>query len=140
MITFFVLSSAAILLIIALVHVYWAVGGRWGAEAVIPRTKDDTRQLFTPGTAGTMLVALLLLSAAYLLMAQGGYLSQLFPPALLYLGCAVCAAVFVLRAVGDFRYIGFFKKMRHTRFAHNDTWLYSPLCLWLGLSFVLALL
>lgn len=140
MTTVFVLSSTILLLIIALLHVYWATGGLWGTGAVIPRTNDDTRQLFRPGMTGTLLVALLLSSAAYLLLTQSGYLLPLFPSPLLSGGCGLCAAVFFLRAIGDFRYIGFFKKIRHTRFARNDTWLYSPLCLWLGLTFVLALL
>jgi hypothetical protein len=38
------------------------------------------------------------------------------------------AAVFALRAIGDFRYIGFFKRIRDTRFARLDTLAYSPLC------------
>ncbi len=36
------------------------------------------------------------------------------------------------RAVGDFKYVGFFKKLRDSRFATLDSWLYSPLCLLLA--------
>jgi len=42
------------------------------------------------------------------------------------------AAVFALRAIGDFRYVGFFKRIRDTRFARLDTLAYSPLCAVLG--------
>jgi uncharacterized membrane protein SpoIIM required for sporulation len=38
------------------------------------------------------------------------------------------AAVFALRAIGDFRYVGFFKRIRDTRFARLDTLAYWPLC------------
>ena len=38
------------------------------------------------------------------------------------------AAVFALRAIGDIRYVGFFKSIRDTRFARLDTLAYSPLC------------
>jgi hypothetical protein len=38
------------------------------------------------------------------------------------------------RAVGDFNYIGFFKRRRTTAFAGLDTRLYSPLALALGLG------
>ena len=40
----------------------------------------------------------------------------------------VFAAMFALRAIGDFRYVGFFKRIRDTRFARLDTLAYSPLC------------
>lgn len=39
------------------------------------------------------------------------------------------AVVLFLRAIGDFRLVGFFKQIRDTRFARLDTILYSPLCL-----------
>jgi hypothetical protein len=38
------------------------------------------------------------------------------------------AAVFALRAIGDFRYVGFFKRIRDSKFARLDTLAYSPLC------------
>jgi hypothetical protein len=34
---------------------------------------------------------------------------------------------FALRALGEFHYLGFFKGVRGTPFAHYDTWFYSPL-------------
>jgi hypothetical protein len=40
----------------------------------------------------------------------------------------VMAVVFVVRAVGDFHYCGFFKRVRDTAFARYDTLVYSPLC------------
>jgi hypothetical protein len=43
-------------------------------------------------------------------------------------------SVFVLRAIGEFRLVGFFKSVRGTPFAHWDTWLYSPLSLLIGLG------
>jgi hypothetical protein len=41
--------------------------------------------------------------------------------------------VFLVRAVGEFKLVGFFKRVRGTSFARWDTWLFSPLCL--GISF-----
>jgi hypothetical protein len=38
------------------------------------------------------------------------------------------------RAMGDFNYVGFFKRVRGTRFARMDTLLYSPLCLALAVG------
>jgi hypothetical protein len=42
-------------------------------------------------------------------------------------GTWLTAAVFALRAIGDFRYVGFFKRIRDSRFARIDTLAYSPL-------------
>ncbi|WP_205190355.1 DUF3995 domain-containing protein, partial [Burkholderia sp. LMG 13014] len=44
------------------------------------------------------------------------------------------ALIFAVRAVGDFRYVGFFKRIRGSRFARMDTLYYSPLCAALSLS------
>ena len=55
-------------------------------------------------------------------------------------GIWVLAAVFALRAIGDFRYIGIFKRVRGTRFARNDSLYFSPLCMGIsGLAVWLAL-
>jgi hypothetical protein len=48
-------------------------------------------------------------------------------------GAWLIAAVFALRAIGDFRYVGFFKRIRDSRFARLDTLAYSPLCACLAL-------
>ena len=49
---------------------------------------------------------------------------------------ALMAAVFALRAVGDFRCVGFFKRVKDTPFAVWDSRLFSPLC---GILSLLAL-
>jgi hypothetical protein len=40
----------------------------------------------------------------------------------------------VTLSIGDFRLMGFFKSVTGTRFGTRDTWLYSPVCLLLGLG------
>ncbi|WP_366946859.1 DUF3995 domain-containing protein [Desulfosporosinus nitroreducens] len=37
--------------------------------------------------------------------------------------------IFLLRAIGNFKTIGFFKKRTGTKFSLWDTFLFSPLCL-----------
>jgi hypothetical protein len=44
------------------------------------------------------------------------------------------ALVLLLRAVGDFRLVGFFKRIRGSRFARLDTALYSPFCVLLAIG------
>jgi len=48
--------------------------------------------------------------------------------------CWLLATIFILRAIGDFRLVGFFKRVRGSPFAQWDTAAYSPLCLVLGLA------
>ncbi|MDF0673312.1 MAG: DUF3995 domain-containing protein [Nitrospira sp.] len=43
------------------------------------------------------------------------------------------ALVLLLRAIGDFRLVGFWNRIRDTCFARLDTALYSPLCLALAI-------
>lgn len=74
-------------------------------------------------------MALLLFAAALLVLQRGGVLGGPLPAAIVRAGCWTVALVFTARAVGDFRYLGFFKQVRNTRFAYWDTRLFAPLCL-----------
>ena len=66
---------------------------------------------------------------------RAGLWTPSWPPrAVFSVGTWVWAGVFTLRAVGDFRLVGFFKRPSDSRFARRDTRLYSPLCLALGLA------
>ena len=43
-------------------------------------------------------------------------------------------AIFALRALGEFRLLGFFKHVRGTRFVTMDSFVYAPLCLVLAVG------
>ncbi|HMS86662.1 MAG TPA: DUF3995 domain-containing protein [Nitrospira sp.] len=119
-----------VFLSISLVHVYWAVGGRVGQLAAIP--ERDGKPVFHPSTIMTAVVALILALCAVLIAATGGLLALPLPePALAWLTRALAVGL-LLRAIGDFRLVGFFKRVRDTRFAQLDTVLYSQLCLMLA--------
>ncbi|BBH21879.1 membrane protein [Paenibacillus baekrokdamisoli] len=133
------LSTVSLLGLISILHIYWAYGGRWGVGAVIPSKAGENKPAFVPHKIGTLAVATLMLIVCFILLVQGGYLHSVIPATLIRGGCIVCAAVFFLRAIGDFTHIGFFKKVKHTVFARNDTWLYSPLCLYFGLTCTILL-
>lgn len=62
------------------------------------------------------------------------YAAALIPYAAL-LGFAV-GGVLVLRAVGEFKYVGFFKRVKGSKFATYDSWLFSPFCLLAGGAFL----
>ena len=113
-------------------HVYWALGGRRGSRVAVPEW--DGEPLFEPGPAATMVVAALLFLAATLVLGRSGSAPRLFPGVVNTWGSWGVAAVLVARAIGEFRYVGFFKRRKGTPFATLDTRLYSPLALALGVG------
>jgi hypothetical protein len=123
-----------------MLHVYWACGGSWGFKVALPVKKGGQEPVFVPRKIGTLLVAFLLLFAAVLLFIQGIYLQNVRQFTFFTLGCMVCAALFFIRAIGDFKYVGFFKKIKHSQFARNDTWFYSPLCLLIAVMYLFVLI
>jgi hypothetical protein len=125
------IALVAVFDLLCLMHLYWAVGGRVGNLQALPERTDGT-VLFRPGPASTLVVAALLATAGLLVAQRAGILPGPFPPALVRLGCWCVSGALVLRAVGEFRYVGFFKKVRGTAFARMDTLFYSPLALVLG--------
>ncbi len=103
--------------------------------AVIPTV--DGRPTLEPSTTATLAVAFLLaLSALILVAAVSGWT----PTWLFRLGAAGIGLVLLARAVGDFRTVGFFKRVRDTDFARNDTRYFAPLCLFLGVAAALVAL
>ncbi|MFL5292292.1 MAG: DUF3995 domain-containing protein [Myxococcales bacterium] len=119
--------AIATLLVIAALHVYWAAGGVRGATAAVPAREGQP--LFRPTRAATLLIALLLVLGAATLAARLGLLGPAGPDWPARAGAWTLAAVFLARAIGDFRWIGFFKRHTGTPFAALDSALYSPLCL-----------
>ncbi len=108
------------------IHLYWLAGGSWGTSAVIP--EHEGKPLFRPTHLATGVVAASLFCCALLMAVVARIIILPFQAPLATLGY-LCALVFLLRAIGDFRLVGFFKRVRTTRFARFDTRLYSPLCL-----------
>ena len=126
---------AGIFVSLGLLHIYWALGRSSASAAVIPF--HNGRPLFTPTLATTLLVALALLVCALLVLGSLGILRFGLPNWLLRIGVWGVAAAFLLRAIGDFRYLGLFKTVRNTSFARNDSWFYSPLCVVIAINCVL---
>jgi glucan phosphoethanolaminetransferase (alkaline phosphatase superfamily) len=123
-----------------MIHVYWAMGGKSGMKAVLPETKHEGKPLFMPTPFTTLVVAMLLFIAAVIVLEPSGILPAFLPEWMIRLGLWTLAFVFLLRSLGDFRYIGFSKRVYGTTFAKFDTWLYSPLTLLLGLGCLLLAL
>ncbi|MBL8019176.1 MAG: DUF3995 domain-containing protein [Leptospirales bacterium] len=117
--------------LLALLHVYWAFGGKIGILAALP--EQGGKPVFTPSKSMTILVALALGFAAIVALHAGHVLtSTVLSSRLSAWFCLGLAAVFLFRAIGDFKLVGFAKTVKGTRFARQDTLYYSPLCLLLS--------
>jgi hypothetical protein len=126
-----------VLLVLAGIHVLWALGWRFGNTSVVPEIAG--RPAFTPGPVACLAVAALLSTAAALgALASGWFHIAWLPSWIPRVGTGGVSLVFALRAIGDFRLMGLFKRVRGTRFARMDSLLYVPLCLFLAIGCALA--
>lgn len=114
-------------LIFAILHVYWAMGGHCGLKAAVPQ--QDGKPVFKPGRSATLAVAIALGACAALLLIWLGAIPIDIPVPFLRIGLALIATAMLLRAIGDFRYVGLFKRLRGGQFGLMDTLLYTPLCI-----------
>jgi phosphoglycerol transferase MdoB-like AlkP superfamily enzyme len=120
MIQYIILFNSFIFITLAIIHFYWAFGGKIGIDEALPTTVNGVK-LFNPGKFLTIVVGIVLLFFAYIVLKIE---SSIF----------ILAILFAIRVVGDFHYVGFFKKIKSTPFAIYDTKYFSPLCLYLALS------
>lgn len=125
--------NAIIFFIIAGFHYYWTFGGRYGLLAAVPEIESTGRQVFMPGRLITFVVANLFLIVAVYFFCIGLQSDLISARHAFYFLTGISFITF-LRAIGDFKYVGFFKKKSNTLFSRNDTSFYSPLCLFLALT------
>lgn len=64
------MAGATVMFALAMLHVYWAAGGRWAVAAAVP--SREGRPQFSPGPLSTLLVASLLLSAGVVMIGRLG--------------------------------------------------------------------
>ena len=133
------LLNSLILLSLAFLHIYWASGGKWGREVAIPEHRNG-KKVFHPGIGSKLLVAAGLLLFALITLANYIAFDDVVDTKVVRYGTGAVGIIFLLRSVGDFRFFGFAKRIRHTKFAWYDTHIYSPLALAIALlSFLIVL-
>ncbi|MFW0753864.1 DUF3995 domain-containing protein [Pseudomonas sp. H11T01] len=131
-----------IFVLISLIHIYWALGGQAGSDAVVPqvpgKSGGELIPAFKPSALGTLLVAAGLAVIAVLVCLRVG----LFMPVVIYapLQWAISAIALLMfaRAIGDSNLVGFFKQVGGSKFARLDTWAFSPLCVVLGFGLLVV--
>lgn len=116
-------------------HLYWIFGGKWGFANTIPTNRETNTPVFKPGKLGTLIVATGLLFFACVTLCNRFNIDISL---LKYLNYAI-SIIFLLRTIGDFKYVGLFKKVKNTPFANYDDKYFVPLCAYLAIStFIVA--
>ncbi len=121
------LLLSVIFFILGMIHFLWAFGGKYGFEQALP-TNEQGQRILNPGKFDSAIVGLGLIIFGSFYFLQSGF-TELIPPvwAIKY-GGWIIPSIFLLRAIGDFKYVGFFKKIKQTSFGRRDTRIFSPLC------------
>ncbi len=117
-------------------HFYWLFGGVWGLEKVIPTKSNELKNISIPKFA-TLLVGLVLILFGLIYLIKSGLV--IFPVSNWIINYAYwfIPSIFMLRAIGEFKYVGFFKKIKNTKFAKADSTIFSPLCLGIAITGIL---
>ncbi|WP_298481210.1 DUF3995 domain-containing protein [uncultured Maribacter sp.] len=113
-------------------HFYWLFGGIWGLEKVIPAKENENKALSIPKFA-TLIVAIVLILFGLHYLLKSGLINGFVSNWITNLASWFIPSIFILRAIGDFNYVGFFKKTKNTVFAKADSKIFSPLCLTIGI-------
>ncbi|RNA63539.1 DUF3995 domain-containing protein [Chryseobacterium nematophagum] len=121
---------------IGAIHIYWAFGGNWGKQQAVPTTQEGV-PLFAPSFFSCFGVGVVILS--FILLINYDDVDFISPKKITFLQ-AVVAIIFFIRAVGDFKYVGFFKKIKGTEFARLDGNYYTPLCLIIFILIIIKLI
>ena len=130
------IALCSIFITIGFLHFYWAIGGSLGKSAAIPEIKG--RPAFVPSVLATTFIGMSFLFSAVLVAARSSLFPSHVPVSILAWCCDALAFALCVRAVGDFRLFGFFKRVTGSRFSRLDTLVYSPLCLALSVGVFLV--
>lgn len=120
-----------IFFVIGLIHISWVFGHEYGFRASLPM-KETGELLFLPKKIDCLIVGLGLLAFGFYYLVNSGLFEMAFPIWLVNYGKWVIPSIFIIRSIGDFRYVGFFKSIKSTSFGKLDTKFFSPLCLLIG--------
>jgi len=129
---FIAVTLVAVFSVLALIHVYWSLAGSGASKAAVPQVEG--RPAFRPSRLATLGVALALFAAAALVASAGRVATAWLDLPYARLLTVLLGLTFLARAVGDFRLVGFFKRVRGSTFARLDTLVYAPLCLIVGIA------
>lgn len=125
-----------IFLSLSALHISWAFGKKWGFENSLPKNEAGDR-ILNPKKVDCAIVGIGLLLFGIFYLTKVDLIPFALPEQVVRIASWVIPFIFLFRAMGDFKYVGFFKKVTSTDFAKKDSAFYSPLCLIVGLIGIL---
>jgi hypothetical protein len=123
--------NTVFLLFLSCLHFYWGFGGTLWYADVLPSNTTGSKRM-NPGVTAAFLVAIGLLLLALITIGNLGVWDKSINRKYFGYGALLISIAFFTRAIGDFKFIGFFKTVKATRFAVNDTQLFSPFCVFIA--------
>lgn len=117
---------------LALIHFNWVIGGKFGFVESLP-TKENGERVLNPKKIDSAIVGIGLTLFGVFYILKSGIVEYNLPEWIMKYGGWIIPILFLLRAVGEFKYIGFFKRIKNTKFGKLDTHFFSPLCLLIGI-------
>ena len=127
--TFWVLSG---------IHFNWTFGGTWGLNKALP-TNSSGKRLLNPRKIDSFIVGSILTGFGFFYLDIAQYISLKLPQGITKYMIWIIPTIFLLRVIGDFKYVGLFKTVKNTDFAKADTRIFIILCLAISLiGFVIA--
>lgn len=125
-----------ILITLGVIHFNWVIGGTFGFAASLP-TKESGERVLNPKKIDSAIVGIGLTLFALFYVLTSGLIDYNLPEWIMKYGSWIIPILFILRAIGDFKYVGFFKSVKKTDFGKLDTKFFSPLCLFIGICGIL---
>ena len=121
-----------IFIILGLIHINWVFGGQFGFENSLP-TKENGERVLNPKKIDSAIVGISLIFFGVFYLNKAILFTGILSQNMMNYAGWIIPFIFILRAIGDFRYIGFFKRIKMTAFGKLDTKFFSPLCLIIGI-------
>lgn len=122
---------STIFLFLSLFHFLWGFGLNLGMENTLP-TNEDGKRVLNPKKNDCYIVGIGLLAMASFYFLMLGMFEINLKNWVFSIGQWVIPSIFIVRAIGDFKYVGFSKRIKSTNFSKWASKLYTPLCLFIG--------
>lgn len=113
---------------LGIIHFNWAIGGQFGFTQSLP-TKESGERVLNPRKIDSALVGLGLTVFGLFYLLKSDIFDISLSQRIMNYGSLIIPILFLLRAIGDFKYVGFFKRVKNTNFGKLDAKFFSPFCL-----------
>ncbi len=119
-----------------MIHFNWVIGGEFGFKESLP-TDENGKKVLNPKKIDSAIVGIGLTTFGLFYILKSGLIEFNIPEWMIKYGSWIIPIIFLLRAVGEFKYVGFFKSVKKTDFGKLDSKFFSPLSLIIGIFGIL---